>query len=241
EQEGGSMNQTREARSLPLEELIRACGTSSDPQYLEELIRRVHPVIASTVLRTTSRFQETSRSIADDLIQETYLRICAERCRLLRAFQFDAPEAIFGYLKTVAFNATIDYFRGRAAAKRGAHASVHAIETYPEGTLPAAETAGPTAESLERQILLDQIARHLCDVRARPDDRRIFWLYYRHGMTARAIAAIAGIGLTQKGVESTIRRLTYLVRSWMVGARSLTSEGSPGGLRGDRWRSGGPA
>ena len=136
------MNQTREARSLPLEELIRACGTSSDPQYLEELIRRVHPVIASTVLRTTSRFQETSWSIADDLIQETYLRICAHRCRRLRELHFDPPEAILGYLKTVAFNATMDYVRGRAAAKLGSRASVHAIETYPEGALPAADTAG---------------------------------------------------------------------------------------------------
>src|SRR5262249_4168091 len=146
------MNQTREARSLSLAELIRACGTSTDPQYLEELIRRVHPVIASTVLRTTSRFQETSPSIADDLIQETYFRICADRCRRLRAFQFDALEAIFGYLKTVAFNATMDYFLGRAAARRGPRASLQAIETSPGGPLPAAETAGPTAKSLERRI-----------------------------------------------------------------------------------------
>src|SRR5262249_35844529 len=84
------------------------------------------------------------------LIQETYLRICAHRCRLLREFHFDAPEAILGYLKTVAFNATMDYVRGRAAAKLGSRASVHAIETYPEGgassrregPLPPAQAGG---------------------------------------------------------------------------------------------------
>jgi RNA polymerase sigma-70 factor, ECF subfamily len=42
--------------------------------------------------------------------------------------------------------------------------------------------------------------------------RRIFWLYYRVGLTANAIAALPYIGLSTKGVESTILRLTRLLR-----------------------------
>jgi hypothetical protein len=44
-------------------------------------------------------------------------------------------------------------------------------------------------------------------------DYTIFWLYYREGMTAKAIAGVSSIGLTVKGVESTLLRLTRLVRT----------------------------
>jgi len=211
------MDECRGAGSLGLQELIHACAASEDQEVWQELIRRIHPVIASTILRTTCRFKETSRSIAEDLVQETYLRICANGCRLLREFHADAPEAIFGYLKTVAFNVAMDHFRSRAAAKRGSSSAEHPIDSYLENVMPAAEAGGPTPASMERAILLEQIDRHLHAAEVRPSERRIFWLYYRHGMTARAIAAIAGIGLTQKGVESSIHRLTDLVRSWLAG------------------------
>src|SRR5215471_920128 len=67
-----AMNVPHGVRSLPLKELIRACASSTDQENWEELIRRVHPVIAATIIRVTSRSKETSPSVADDLIQETY-------------------------------------------------------------------------------------------------------------------------------------------------------------------------
>src|SRR5262249_41049818 len=136
----------------------------------------------------------------------------------IKSFRSDTPEAIFGYLKTVAFNVAVDYFRSAAAAKRGGAVRADPLDTYRESAIPAGENAGPTAQSMERQILLDEIDPHLSEIEVRPAERHIFWLYYRHGMSARAIAAIAGIGLNQKGVESAIRRLTGMVRSWVVGS-----------------------
>jgi hypothetical protein len=44
-------------------------------------------------------------------------------------------------------------------------------------------------------------------------------------MTARTIALIPGIGLTQKGVESVIQRLTNQVRCWLVEKRLERTEG----------------
>ena len=218
------MDECRGTGALSLEELIRACAASADQEAWQELIRRIHPVIASTILRTTVRFGETSRNVAEDLIQETYLRICANGCRLLREFHADAPELIFGYLKTVAFNVAMDYFRHRAAAKRGSAAAEHSLDAYLESAVPSAE-GGATPAAMERAILLDEIDRHLTETDVRPRERRIFWLYYRHGMTTRAIAAVAGIGLTQKGVESAIHRLTDVVRSWMAGDAPPRAEG----------------
>jgi RNA polymerase sigma-70 factor (ECF subfamily) len=41
----------------------------------------------------------------------------------------------------------------------------------------------------------------------------IFLLYYRQGLTASEIAALPALGLTTKGVESIIARLTHMIRS----------------------------
>ena len=88
---------------------------------------------------------------------------------------------------------------------------------------------------MERGVLLKEIDRCLETCLEGPDqerDRLIFWLYYQQGLSANAIAALPTVGLTAKGVESSIFRLTRLVREQIVGGRSSTST-QPGekGLR----------
>ncbi len=52
-------------------------------------------------------------------------------------------------------------------------------------------------------------------------DRNLFWLYYRQGLTAQAISQIPSIGLSAKGVESAIARLTRLLRDVIVDGRPI--------------------
>ena len=210
--------------TLSSEELIRACIDTSDTAAWEEFVRRFRPLIAGTVLRTARRFGVSAPDVIDDLIQETYLKVCANRCRILREFQSQAADAIFGLLKTVAFTVTQDHFKGGLAAKRGAGRPETSLDTYIESAIPGAGSL----PQVEREILLREIDDQLTGA-AEPvtgdRDRQIFWLYYRHGMTGRAIALIPGIGLTQKGVESVIQRLTNQVRCWLVEIRQERTEG----------------
>src|SRR5580658_4903878 len=83
---------------LSSEELIRACLKAGDTAAWEEFVRRFRPVIAGTVLRTARRFGANEPQLTDDLIQDTYLKICANRCRILREFEPENPDAIFGLL-----------------------------------------------------------------------------------------------------------------------------------------------
>ena len=210
--------------SLTAEELIGACVETGDSAAWEEFVRRFRPVIAGTVMRTVRRFGENSPQLIDDLVQETYLKICANRCRVLREFKPQAPEAVFGLLKTVAFSVAQDHFRGGLAVKRGAGRRETPLETYTESAVAGRDALPPA----EREILLREIDEHLAAVTeppARDRDRQIFWLYYRHGLTARAIALIPGIGLTQKGVESAIQRLTNHVRARLAEIKLGGSEG----------------
>jgi DNA-directed RNA polymerase specialized sigma24 family protein len=43
-------------------------------------------------------------------------------------------------------------------------------------------------------------------------DRTIFWLYYLQGLTADEIAGLPASGLSAKGVESALRRITTWLR-----------------------------
>jgi len=192
--------------SLAPEDLLRACIEGGEPAW-EEFLRRFQPVIAGTVARCARRFGDTGAGLIDDLVQEAFLKICANRCRVLREFQPQAPDAIFGFLKTVAFNITLDHFRGGMAEKRGSGQRDTALDAYAESAIAGSEGL-PQAE---REIVLREIDENLPPDTS-PRDRRIFWLYYRHGMTSRAIAEIPGLGLTQKGVESVIQRMTGHVR-----------------------------
>ena len=206
--------------NLNSEQLIRACIASADAPAWEEFVRRFRPVIAGTVLRTARRFGTTAPDLIDDLIQETYLKICADRCRILREFRSEDADAIFGLLKTVAFSVAQDHFKGILTIKRGSGRKETPIDSMIENAIAGDEGVS----HVERAILLREIDDYLKTV-AGERDRQIFWLRYRHGMTSRAIALIPGIGLTEKGVESVIQRLTDQVRCWLVEKRQAWREG----------------
>ena len=196
---------------LNSEELAAACVRTGEAPQWEEFVRRFQPVIAGTVWRIARRFGSIDPDTVDDLVQATFLKICANRCRILREFHPQTPDAIFGLLKTVAFSVAQDHFRISRAAKRGSGKWDAALDQYAESTVAGREGL-PEAE---RELILREIDEQLaavCDPSSKERDRRIFWLHYRHGMTTRAIAAIPGIGLAQKGVDSVIQRLTKLVR-----------------------------
>jgi DNA-directed RNA polymerase specialized sigma24 family protein len=112
---------------------------AGDASAWEEFVRRFRPVTAGTVLRTPRRFGSNAPELFDDLVQETFLEICADRCRILREFKPQAPDSLFGLLKTVAFSVAQDHFRSSLAAKRGAGAPDAALNT--RGEIPGRESA----------------------------------------------------------------------------------------------------
>lgn len=202
--------------STSSEELIRTCSASGDAEAWEEFVRRFHRLIASVVLHTTGRLGDASTEMVDDLIQETYLKFCADDFRLLRKFDPRHPEAIFGYIKVVTVNVVRDHFKGFHSQKRGSNRLV----SIPEGHIsPAGENDLGSARLIERTVLVREVERHLDVCVTGPDrdrDKKIFWLYYRAGLSAGAIAALPGTGLSTKGVESIIFRVTKELRRRVV-------------------------
>jgi DNA-directed RNA polymerase specialized sigma24 family protein len=198
-------------KELSTKELLRLCLENQDPAAWQEFARRTQPRIAGTIVRTFRRYGSTpSPSQVDDLVQDTYTdKLFANNAKALRDFKchhddpalFDA--FFFGFLKTVASRVAIDYLRRPAPD-----------EVVPSPILPA-----PTPNP-DRQVLLDQIIRRLYGLKHEPNFQRdltIFLLYFVHGLTAKAISRLPGIGLTVKGVESVLLRLLRYLRGDLNG------------------------
>lgn len=195
---------------LSLGDLILACARGGDAAAWREFIAKAHPVIAAMVIRTLRPAAEFSKELADDLIQETYLRICNSGA--LKTFQADDPKAIYGLLQSIAYSVVQDYYRSARARKRGG-GMVHVSIDHPE---QSPDSSGK--ERMERDVLLREVGECIEQIAPEGRDRNIFWLYYRHGLTSEAIARLPGIGLSSKGVESVLHRLTREVRRQMFPA-----------------------
>ena len=178
---------------------------AGDRNGWEEFVRGAHDIVASTVFYTLSRWQTPQKDYLEDLVQEVFLKLCADHFALLRRFRADRPEGLIAYIRTIAASVVSDAERGRTAQKRGA-----GDEMLPLDEVESTAVAWESEAKIEREMLLGRVGKCLQGQRER--DRQVFWLYYRHGLTAHAIASIRIIDLTSSGVESLIRRLTASVR-----------------------------
>ncbi len=200
------------------EELLVLCLERGKAEDWTAFVASTQPMLALFVLRSVRGFGDRSLETVDDLVQEIYLKICAGNCKALRAIEFRHPQSLSGFFKATAINAVQDHFKKQRSRKRWGHLR---REDFSGGDT---EIDGRTGiEASERKILLREVDRHLQESLTKAErerNRRIFWLYYRHGLTARAIAALPSVRLSVKGVETVVSRMTKLVRKRMAGSRA---------------------
>src|SRR6266404_9286500 len=206
--------------SLSLKDVVCLCAGSGDNEAWEEFVSRVGKPISLTIMRTASLWGEPSRILLEDLIQVTYLKLWEGGCRLLRDFAVQRPEAILGYLKKTAANATHDYFKhGHSQSSGGDELHVSTSDVEPE----AGKEVHGSQEKIAFEVFLNEIDEHLRRCLTGPDqerDRTIFWLYFRQGMSAKEIASLPTIGLGAKGVGSVIERLKQSIREQILSSPS---------------------
>jgi RNA polymerase sigma-70 factor (ECF subfamily) len=219
---------------MSAEHLIRVCAESIDGAAWDEFVSRFHRAISLSIIRTANQWGQTPQQVVDDLVQETYLKLCTDKCRSLLEFAQQHPEAVPGYIKTIAVNVAHDHFKALHSKKRGSGE----VGQFPEQVEVKAQAGGfGGQETIEREVLLKQINHCLEACSQGPDrgrDCSIFWLYYQQGMSAKVIAGLPWVKLTAKGVESVILRLTRLVREQLAGLRSQTPASQPPGEKGLR-------
>lgn len=201
-------------RVLSDDELVRECAEHSCPEIWEEFLRRFQPTIARAALRTCHEWSESSPDVVEDMVQNTLHKLCADNCSLLKTFQPRHPGSFSGFLRTITANVVRDHMRAKHAVKRDVENTVELNEEIHQ----LRQDSG-SASSAERKILLDEINGLLLRRGSGPVEKReraIFWLHYRYGLTAKEIASIPSIKLTEKGVESVIHRMMAYVKKSLI-------------------------
>ncbi len=204
-------------RNYPASELAKACANADNAVAWAEFIRRFQPLIAGATLRTARMWGEISAPHLDDLVQETYLKLCQDKCRLLRSFESTHEDCIFGFLKVLAANVVHDHFKAAFAAKRGA-----GVSSLPSTDLETVPDSDDSFVVVAQRIQLERIERILHQVTSGKDQekkRAIFWLRHRQGFSASEIAALPAMGLTTEGVESVLFRLSEMIRNHLSGTQ----------------------
>ncbi|HET8887581.1 MAG TPA: sigma-70 family RNA polymerase sigma factor [Candidatus Angelobacter sp.] len=202
--------------------LLSLCLRAGDELLWAEFIRRSQPLIAGTVIKALRRFARHTPNIVDDLVQETYLKLFAAKASALRRFVCHHENALYGFLKVVTANTVQDHVRRFNSVKRGGDWEGDTRSTVLEWTRIVVQQN----RHMEHHIIIREIDAHLKQRGIAPGlvrDYTIFWLYYREGLTAQSISCIPSIGLTVKGVESSLLRVTRFVRLKMRQGRHQTA------------------
>ena len=196
-------------------QLARSCAYSAQAPEWEEFVRVVMPIVALSARRVCNVWGESSPATVAEIVQDVFLKLCEDERRILREFEDRGNHSFLKLLRTITVSVGTDFFRRNHAEKRGGRS----LPVPAEPQLSFEEVSDEKATlAVEWPTLVSQLDNllilHARTVSAR--DRNLFWLYFRQGMTAEAIARIPAIGLTAKGVESALTRLTKLLRETII-------------------------
>jgi len=200
----------------PVTVLIEECIQRPAAGAWERLIGRLQPVLASAAYRVAAGRGGAAMDEIDDIVQKVCMKLGAPGLEALRRVPRDNDQAALAYLRVMAINAARDHFKTGRAVKRGGETLVHVTPEL--GELAATLDAEP----MEKDILLAQVDAALSGGRR---ERTVFWLYYRQGFTAKEISAIPSFGLSAKGVESLLHRLTTGLRAALGPRREEPGKG----------------
>jgi RNA polymerase sigma-70 factor (ECF subfamily) len=133
------------------------------------------------------------REVADDLFQEVWSKVIANRSRYEVRAQFNT------FLFRIAHNCAVDYFRRSGRPHERAAQDVDEIAEE----IGAAEHERPDAALSEAQVRSD-FRRALAELP--PEQRDVFVLYEESGLTLEEIGRITGVAM-----ETAKSRLRYAV------------------------------
>ncbi len=196
---------------IPANKLVRICAYSAQAPEWEQFVRALTPAVLLSARRIGEVWGDSSAATVHEILQEVFVKLCEDDRRILRDFEDRGLESFFKLIRLVTTSVGTDHFRRSRAEKRGGRFNSVALEPtgHKSDILDLKATHSVELPSLMAQLdgllLLypDKVSRR---------DRSLFWLHYNQGMPAEAISRIPSIGLSAKGVESALLRLTRLLR-----------------------------
>jgi RNA polymerase sigma-70 factor (ECF subfamily) len=196
--------------SLSISDLLKWCLDRNNAGAWEEFVCRFHRTMSGAVCKTLRASGAYDPALMEDLVQDAFVRLCADRCRSIREFESTNEACFYGYLRAMAINVVRDYFRRVRSIKRQGDATAEPLDTVKIEPPEVHESEKVYQDSL----MLERIDKLLQsgDPADAERNRFIFWLHFRDGFSAAEIARLYPVGLTEKGVETVLRRLLNEVK-----------------------------
>ena len=199
------------------EQLVRLLLSTRDEALRQDLWvefwHRFQPVIARTIRRRIARYTRwADPNRVDDLVQEAFLKILKDDCRVLRNFEFWHENAFPGFLKVMAANVVEDDIRKKTSEKEGGGQTPDNIDDLLQHPPDPSNSAASMFNNLRMSEIEKCLQKRKADAHF-DRDYRIFWLYFRDGFTAQEISLLPDIAFKNvKGVESVLLRLV----KWLI-------------------------
>lgn len=195
-------------------DLAKACCDASNDAAWLEFYRRFNRDMTAVVAAIAAAHNERSMQLYDEIMQEIYVRICRDECRYLRYFRARSEREALTLLRDVAAKTARNYFRDARRKKRFGGTQVYAEEL---DSLEPALLQKTEAEDIDQRILVQDLLTRLRYMlrssRFAIRDELVFRLRFQEGLTVKEIAAIPDVGLSTRGVEGSIRRSVFRLRT----------------------------
>lgn len=209
--------------------LIKACASRLENQKAWlEFLRRFDRHIKLSVLRA-HRFFSISflekvivKEDIKDLVQEVYIRLFKNDCKVLKNFKPKYENAIYAYLSIMCTSVVKDFFKkfGRLKRKGYLESIDERSDINKENKLINKSLSSFVRTNAEKQIiekdLLEKIKSHYNSTNSKKDDKRkelIFQLYFVHGLSITDISRIKGLNISLSNANTIIWRMKRNIRS----------------------------
>jgi len=214
--------------TIPHDELVRRLA--ADPQnrvLANEFVCRYDEVIRQTVAREIYKKKangggEMIHPHLEDAVSETYVRLFRNSAQALRTFEGRHANAIFVYLRTIAYRVVSNHYRD--CMRHNVRETAQPFDEFEEKSYEgaAASVAGEAAtpnRRLERKAIEALIRENFRRVFRKVNVNRnfiIFKLHFMYGYPAGEIAHLKGLGLSERSVGNTTDRM----QQWLKQNRS---------------------
>ncbi len=198
--------------------LFRHCADHPDDAELwGEFVRRYNPLLVRSVIyawRKCGQGNFPPPDLAEDLLQDVYVKIVQHNFRLLQNFQGNTEEEANAYLARTAINQTISFLRGNANKPWADEFSLEEFlgEDGEEAGLPLNLTQWQRGMS-ETELI--EILEKCFDGPNRNRDVLIFLLHFRDGYTSEEISKMGFCALKATSINNLLVEMKKKLRKFL--------------------------
>ncbi|MGH9841454.1 MAG: RNA polymerase sigma factor [Blastocatellia bacterium] len=211
----------RETASVHLASSLLFQSCADDPgndEHWGEFVRRYNPLFMRSITVAWRRYSSKdwpSTEVACDLLQDVYIAILKDGCRLLRQFRGQTEAEAEAYLAHFTMNQVVSHLRASGARKRQAELlSWDELVSDKESAMQFMSAKDKGSNALTEQDLLDVLGRITTGANSRRDIL-IFLLHIRDGWTASEIGRMGVCDLKESSIANLLVQMKGRVKKYL--------------------------